>query len=46
MNLIREILLWAENQKHGYAENNPEIKGYSEEEVGLVVWGANHQMHH
>ncbi len=38
MNLIREILLWAENQNHGYAEKNPEIKGYSEEEVGYHVY--------
>lgn len=34
MNLIREMLLWAEKQEHGFIYENPEIDGYSAEEIG------------
>lgn len=38
MNLVREILMWAESREHGYAGSNPEIEGYSDEEVGYHVY--------
>lgn len=41
MNLVREILVWAENQEHGYVRNNPKIEGYSEEEIGYHVYIMN-----
>jgi len=41
MNLVREILMWAENQEHGFVNENPSIEGYSEEEIGYHV----HLMH-
>jgi Hypothetical protein (DUF2513) len=38
MNLIREILMWAESQEHGYTGGNPDIEGYSDEEVAYHVY--------
>jgi hypothetical protein len=38
MNLVREILMWVENQKHGYVNGNPNIEGYSEDEIGYHVY--------
>ena len=38
MNLVREILVWAENQKDGRVTNNPVIKGYSDEEIAYHVY--------
>jgi hypothetical protein len=38
MNLVREILLWAENQEHGYVDTNPSIEGYTEEQIGYHVY--------
>lgn len=37
MNLIREILLWAEKQDHGYINKNPDFEGHSAEEIGYHV---------
>jgi hypothetical protein len=37
MNLIREILLWAEKQEHGRLQGNPNIEGFSDEEIGYHV---------
>ena len=33
LNLVREILLWASNQKDAKIHANPEIDGYSEEQI-------------
>ena len=41
MNLVREILVWAEKQEHGIISKNPEIEGYSEEEIGYHVYLMN-----
>jgi hypothetical protein len=38
MNLVREILIWTENNEHGRVGKNPEIEGYSEEEIGYHVY--------
>ena len=38
MNLVREILIWIENQEHGYVNGNPSIESYSEEEIGYHVY--------
>lgn len=38
MSLVREILVWADNQEHGYVRGNPKIDGYSEEEIGYHVY--------
>jgi hypothetical protein len=38
MNLVREILVLAENQGHGSIRNNPEIGGYSNEEIAYHVY--------
>lgn len=37
MNLVREILIWTENQEHGRVSGNPKIEGYAEEEVAYHV---------
>lgn len=41
MNLVREILAWAKKQEHGGFNNNPQIDGYSDEEVGYHVYLMN-----
>ena len=41
MNLVREILIWTENQEHGIVGKNPEIEGYSDEEIGYHVYLMN-----
>ena len=41
MNLVREILIWAENQEHGFVFGNPKIEGYSDEEIGYHVFIMN-----
>jgi hypothetical protein len=33
MNLIREILKWAESQEHGYTGGNPDVETESSEEM-------------
>ena len=38
MNLVRAILLWTENQEHGYVGGNPSIEGYTEEEIGYHIY--------
>lgn len=38
MNLVREILIWMDNQEHGRVNNNPIIEGYSKEEIGYHVY--------
>ena len=38
MNLVREILIWTENNENGKVGNNPEIEGYSEEEIGYHIY--------
>lgn len=38
MNLVREILVWAEKQDHGILGKNPEIEGYSKKEIGYHVY--------
>lgn len=37
MELIRAIMLWAENQEHGSFRKNPEIEGFTEEQIGYHV---------
>lgn len=37
MNLVRDILLWAEKQDHGFIIKNPVISGHSTEEIGYHV---------
>ncbi len=41
MNLVREILIWTENQEHGRVGKNPVIEGYSEEQIGYHVYLMN-----
>lgn len=41
MDLVRQILLCAENQEHGYIDGNPVIEGHTEEEIGYHI----HLMH-
>jgi len=41
MDLVREILNWAEDQEHGFVEDNPKIEGYSEEEIGYHIYIMN-----
>jgi len=38
MNLVREILIWMDNQEHGRVTHNPIIEGHSEEEIGYHVY--------
>lgn len=38
MSLVRDILLWMEKQEHGYADGQPQIEGYSEEEIGYHLY--------
>ena len=38
MELVREILLWTENQEHGRVSKNPIIEGYSEEQIGYHIY--------
>ena len=37
IDLVRQILIAAESEPTGYASGNPEIEGYSEEQVGFQV---------
>jgi len=37
MNLVREILIWAEAQDHGYSGGNPKIEGHTDEEIAFHV---------
>ena len=37
MDLIREILMWAEMQDHGYSGGNPKIEGHTDEEIVFHV---------
>ena len=41
MNLVREILVWAENQEHGSMNKNPEIPEYTEEEIAYHIYLMN-----
>lgn len=38
MNLIRQILLWADEQQNGMFGGNPSINGYTEEQIGYHVY--------
>lgn len=38
MNLIRQILLWTEKQEHAYFSSNPNIEGYTPEQIGYHVY--------
>lgn len=38
MNLIRQILLWADEQPNGIFSGNPTIEGYTEEQIGYHVY--------
>lgn len=38
MDLVRQILLDATAQEHGYVNDNPEIEGYTEEQVGHHIY--------
>ena len=38
MNLIREILKQTEAQEHGYTTGNPDVDGYTDEQVAYHVY--------
>lgn len=38
MDLIRKILLWAIDEPHGYLAKNPEIEGYTDEQIAYHVY--------
>lgn len=38
MDLVRQILMAAESQEAGYASGNPEVDGYSAEQIGYHVY--------
>lgn len=38
MDLVRHILIAAEAQENGYANGNPKIDGYTEEQIGYHIY--------
>lgn len=38
MDLVRQILIAAEAQENGYTDGNPEIDGYTEEQIGYHIY--------
>jgi hypothetical protein len=38
MDLVRQILMATESQDNGYADGNPTIEGYTEEQIGYHIY--------